>query len=273
MQSRMGADFGGVRVHADSMANDSARAVDALAYTVGRHIVFGQSQYRPATPGGQRLLAHELVHVMQQEHAAGSGGTVLLQRQPIGIPHLMIGPVCVLYEPGEEAKSHTAGGILTTDVARASAFQALFPTELFVGLAADTLIIADFGVNEAELHSSAKTALTTAAAGMAKGEYWEIVGYSDCIGAEDQSSLRLKRAISVSKAFGRSDVSVGPAPNTEFLAAGNSREGRALNRAVIIRRAGIRPDRQDEPTLIPNAKPGDNDRLQVPRPPSGPVFL
>jgi outer membrane protein OmpA-like peptidoglycan-associated protein len=247
--------------------------VDALAYTVGKHIVFGQSQYRPATPSGQHLLAHELVHVMQQEHSAMSGGGALLQRQPAGHWSLTIGNVCVLYQAGEEAKSHTAGGILSTDVARAWIFQALFPAEMLPGLAPETLVIADFGVNEAEIRSSAKTALTTAAGGMDKNEHWEIVGYSDCVGGENQSSLRFKRALSVSRAFGRSDVVVGPAPNGEFLAEGDSPEGRALNRSVIIRRIGIRPDRPFEPTLIPNAKPGDNDRLQVPAPPSGPISL
>jgi uncharacterized protein DUF4157 len=66
MEPRFGHDFSNVRVHTDSKAAESARAVNALAYTVGRSIVFGDSQYMPHSVAGQTLLAHELTHVVQQ---------------------------------------------------------------------------------------------------------------------------------------------------------------------------------------------------------------
>jgi hypothetical protein len=66
MESRFGHDFGRVRVHADSTSGQSARAVDALAYTVGRDVVFAPGQYAPGTVAGRRLIAHELAHVVQQ---------------------------------------------------------------------------------------------------------------------------------------------------------------------------------------------------------------
>ncbi|MDX1546666.1 MAG: DUF4157 domain-containing protein [Rhodothermales bacterium] len=66
MEARLGAGFGDVRIHTDARAAASARAVAARAYTVGRDVVFGAGEYRPQTPDGQRLLAHELVHVVQQ---------------------------------------------------------------------------------------------------------------------------------------------------------------------------------------------------------------
>ena len=65
-EPRLGHDFSQVRVHADAKAAESAGAVDALAYTVGRDIVFGAGQYAPRTSEGRRLLAHELTHVAQQ---------------------------------------------------------------------------------------------------------------------------------------------------------------------------------------------------------------
>jgi len=74
------ADFGGVRVHADSQAAESAHAVGALAYTVGHHIVFGAGRYAPHTSEGRALLAHELTHVLQQT----GGGPAVLRRQPEG---------------------------------------------------------------------------------------------------------------------------------------------------------------------------------------------
>lgn len=66
MESRFGHDFSGVRVHTGERAFESARSVNALAYTVGRDVVFGMGQYMPNTTVGRRLLAHELTHVVQQ---------------------------------------------------------------------------------------------------------------------------------------------------------------------------------------------------------------
>jgi len=66
-EPRFGADFSHVRVHTDAQAAASAHAVNALAYTVGDRIVFGADRYSPQTTEGGRLLAHELVHVVQRE--------------------------------------------------------------------------------------------------------------------------------------------------------------------------------------------------------------
>ena len=66
MEARFGRDFGAVRVHTDHGAAESARAVNARAYTVGQHIAFDRDQYRPHSPAGQHLLAHELAHTVQQ---------------------------------------------------------------------------------------------------------------------------------------------------------------------------------------------------------------
>jgi hypothetical protein len=74
-------DFSGVRIHADARAIESARAMNALAYTVGRDIVFGAGQYAPETEAGRRLIAHELTHVVQQSNAGTARGQPL-QRQP-----------------------------------------------------------------------------------------------------------------------------------------------------------------------------------------------
>jgi hypothetical protein len=71
-ESRFGHDFGRVRVHADGAAARSAQAVDATAYTVGTHVVFGAGRYAPGTGAGQRLLAHELAHVVQQSASSAS---------------------------------------------------------------------------------------------------------------------------------------------------------------------------------------------------------
>jgi Domain of unknown function (DUF4157) len=69
-ESRFGRDLSAVRVHSDQQAAASARSIDALAYTVGSHIVLGSGRHTPETDGGRRLLAHELAHV-----ALGHGTT------------------------------------------------------------------------------------------------------------------------------------------------------------------------------------------------------
>jgi hypothetical protein len=66
MEPRFGYDFSRVRVHTDAKAAESARAVNARAYTVGNDIIFREHQYAPAADRGQKLLAHELAHVIQQ---------------------------------------------------------------------------------------------------------------------------------------------------------------------------------------------------------------
>ena len=66
MEARFGHDFGQVRVHTDALAAESARAVSAVAYTVGRDIVFGAGRFAPGTHEGRRLVAHELTHAIQQ---------------------------------------------------------------------------------------------------------------------------------------------------------------------------------------------------------------
>ncbi|MEY2521166.1 MAG: hypothetical protein QOF24_2925 [Verrucomicrobiota bacterium] len=65
MEPRFGHDFSRVQIHADARAAESALAVDALAYTVGDHMVFSAGQYAPHSTG-RRIFAHELAHVVQQ---------------------------------------------------------------------------------------------------------------------------------------------------------------------------------------------------------------
>ncbi len=74
--ARLGADFSDVRIHQGGTAAESARAVNARAYTVGNDVVFGSGHFDPASPDGQRTLAHELTHVVQQREGAVSGSDI-----------------------------------------------------------------------------------------------------------------------------------------------------------------------------------------------------
>ena len=109
MEGRFGADFSGVRVHADSASQRLALDLDARAFTQDRHIYLGAGEYQPGTESGQRLLAHELTHVVQQGAAGArqrpSGGQpegAALNRAGIGAA--AGGPRCA-----ERANSSRAG--------------------------------------------------------------------------------------------------------------------------------------------------------------------
>ncbi len=66
MESRMGADFSGVKIHTGNTSEKMNRELGARAFTVGNDIHFGAGQFSPESSDGQRLLAHELVHTVQQ---------------------------------------------------------------------------------------------------------------------------------------------------------------------------------------------------------------
>jgi hypothetical protein len=99
MEPRFGHDFSQVRVHTDGKAAESAQAVNARAYTVGRDVVFGAGQHAPQTIAGRRLMAHELTHTLQQ--ARGDNG--LIQGK------LRIGSAS---DPYEQEADHIADSII-----------------------------------------------------------------------------------------------------------------------------------------------------------------
>jgi hypothetical protein len=92
MESRFGHDFSHVRIHTDSQAAETAYSVNARAFTIGRDVVFGAGEYAPGTLSGNKLLAHELVHVLQQ----GGGGRTAIsggKTPPIITPRLTHRPI------------------------------------------------------------------------------------------------------------------------------------------------------------------------------------
>lgn len=98
-----GHDFSGVRVHTDTKAAESARAVNALAYTVGRDVVFGAGQYAPFTGPSRKLLSHELVHVVQQ------GSRTFRPDSGLSVA----APNDILEQQAEAAAAHSSDGVLS----------------------------------------------------------------------------------------------------------------------------------------------------------------
>lgn len=86
-EPRFKADLGDVRVHDNPHAAASAAGLNARAFSLGSRIAFGAGEYRPDSPAGQRLLAHELAHVLQADSAP------VIRRAPLATP-LPSGPMC-----------------------------------------------------------------------------------------------------------------------------------------------------------------------------------
>jgi Domain of unknown function (DUF4157) len=79
-EPRLGHKFDHIRVHSDETAAEAARSLNARAFTLGNDVVFGAGQYQPYTTAGRRLLAHELVHTIQQERSAAHNAVSTIQR-------------------------------------------------------------------------------------------------------------------------------------------------------------------------------------------------
>ncbi len=96
MEQRFGNDFSRVRGHTGGAPEQSARELDAHAYTLGHHVVFADGRFAPETSEGRHLLAHELTHVVQQSQARGDirhvqrGG----KKGPTTKPHSCSGWTC-----------------------------------------------------------------------------------------------------------------------------------------------------------------------------------
>jgi hypothetical protein len=111
MELRFGRDFSQVKIHNDSSAHQSSAEIQARAYTNGKHIAFGSGHYQPGSKYGKKLLAHELVHVVQQQNSSSH----LVQRnfnflQPT--PVKSINPVTVKYNQDKGSGFRSLG--LTT---------------------------------------------------------------------------------------------------------------------------------------------------------------
>lgn len=126
MESRFGQDFGDVRVHTDAKASASAEAVGANAYTVGSDVVFRSGHFDAASPTGQRTIAHELSHVVQQRSGPVDGTDA-----PGGIK---------LSDPGdrfERAADATADQVMSSNSSQATAAPASAGTSVQLEAAED----------------------------------------------------------------------------------------------------------------------------------------
>lgn len=122
IEHRFGHDFSEVRVYLGADANQSARGVNAQAYTVGKNIVFGAGKYSPSTIEGRKLIAHELAHVLQQENGAPRN---VIQRRP----------GCSTNQDTTITDDHTrAIGMLSSAISAVSSYNGTTPANVFNAL-------------------------------------------------------------------------------------------------------------------------------------------
>ena len=273
LEPRFGHDFSRVRVHADERAAESARSLDASAYTVGRHIVFNREEYQPHTPQGRQLIAHELTHTIQQGNGFGeavslSTGTLTDTSEA---------------EADVAAKAAVAGDHVAVPSRRSAGIQRqpapVSPphTDLaqsaspFLAAAAGSVTIDGFVTGKADISSSNRTKLAATARTMQTlltkypGSTIRVIGHTDAVGKEtDNQSLGQRRADSVEAAL----VEMGiPAKamqtesrgETELLVKTQNPEAR--NRRVEVR---FEPS-----TGLANVLPDSS--LKMPEAPSGKV--
>lgn len=243
MGNRFGYDFSRVRVHTGGAAEQSAREVNAHAYTVGYNIVFGAGQFAPGTKDGRKLLAHELTHVVQQED--GSAGS-RVQR----FLTCEASVNCPSREPGEVASSRSDP--MTVEAITSGG----------VGL-----VIANFEVGGDQIKGdptsnpgwNAFVADVQAGANLR----WEILGFSDCQGDEAHNTrLRSARATSMFLALpadAQTRVSsYGGAALDQCLRPNTSAAERALNRSALM---WVQETVYGENEFEPETITGDNRRL------------
>ena len=249
MEQRFGHDFSRVKVHTGTAAEQSARDMNAQAYTVGRDMAFGRGWFAPGTHEGRRLIAHELTHVVQQ--SGDDGMTVGRSKDKRGLSPIIQGaiaqqsiqrtPLCPdKRDPGEVTKSQSPAGILAVDTGFEPAME--------------RLSVQDFGIDQDSVPPT-----------MTESDDWRrmmsmilgdpttkvgVLGFSDCIGTEQNNQgLRGRRAEAVVKAM-PADAQAkvlfkGWWGSLSYLFPNDTAENRARNRMVQVTLMRSRTDSCD----------------------------
>jgi outer membrane protein OmpA-like peptidoglycan-associated protein len=254
MEHRFGQDFSGVRVHADAAAEQSAREINAEAYTVGHDIVFAADRYAPGTRDGSRLLAHELTHVLQQgganrahrtaNHATDSGRHATVETS-VGVAPMSDSRTDVI----QRQPRAPSPGLTRSEEIRLSMTS---PGEVAVALNPPTLSIYNFPIDRATLKKEHLIVLLVISK-LIKASCGklgiEASGHADSTGDDEKVNIPLSknRVLAARTALGvPADV-----PDTWFgedqpVTTNGTVEGRSRNRRVDI---VLSPKAVDWPSL------------------------
>ncbi|MGH9969843.1 MAG: eCIS core domain-containing protein [Pyrinomonadaceae bacterium] len=273
-EPRFGHDFSHVRVHSDGRATQAAREIRAQAFTAGPDVYFASGRYNPGSVSGQRLLSHELTHVVQQGYSQPTGHTSgvdshLTRRSAVDASLTNASFLSARLEvqrrpedcPSDRQEDPTHPGTCP-DVRREQGesrrFKALGPNVREITplrcYVIENLPIAgvDFG---------AMTGLEEIADFLVvnPGVTLHLTGFTDCLGSPSaNANLRTNRASAVEDYFvmvlgvDRDRVFIEFASDIEYLSTNETAMGRAANRAVALYlESGTAPTPRPGPTPVP----------------------
>ena len=247
-ESWFGEDFSGVRIHTGVGADRAARALGARAFTFGNSIVFGSGRYSPSTSAGQRLLAHELVHAVQQ---SGGRAPQHIRRQPEDCPS---------FREVEPEHPGTCPGVTRDDRERTeynAAGARLREVQPYQCYIIENLPIGGTAFAAADLLRDIDATLF-----LTPDIVVHITGFTDCLGPQAVNRrLRLERAEAVRQHLasavigGSTDFVVRTESLDSYLAPNDTAGHRAKNRAVVIYLESPEPVPVPEPEPEPEPAP------------------
>jgi outer membrane protein OmpA-like peptidoglycan-associated protein len=259
-EPRFGTDFSHVRVHTDATAGKSARAINARAYTLGNHIVFGHGEYRPADVGGKTLLAHELAHVAQGAAQSSKINRNVIYRQDgdgEGAPGESEAPMS---RADEIALSRSSPGLIAGEQSPL------------------TLSLYNFGIDVSQPKPEHRAVLNELGRFLATRATVRVsvrsIGFADSSGPEDYNLALSRRRANAVKAILdpliTSRIAVSAYGETNPAAPNDTVEGRTRNRRVDLRFITTRPPGPVPPGPVPpGEEPPGETPPPVPEPPGG----
>jgi outer membrane protein OmpA-like peptidoglycan-associated protein len=258
MEPRFGQDFSSVRVHTDGAAAESARAVGARAYTVGRDIVFGAEQHRPDTRQGRSDLAHELTHVVQQNFAAAHPQRLTVA-DPQNSPQnqalereaetsaALIAPGRVPQQEPVRQRSTAAVQRLADPAATSAAACRVDCDATVTGPSSLSGTPVQFGQDSDSLSSTSARSIDGFAAGLGAAKATTLVAVDGFASTEGEECYNLQLSCRRAQAVKRELVSQGvPAVNITTFAHGETSE---------FSRTQLGPNRQAVISVLGGAKP------------------
>ncbi len=254
-EPRFGMDLGHVRIHADTRAAQSARAIDARAYTLGSDIVFGSGEYNPGYDRGRQLLAHELVHVAQSNRCSPQINRSTIYRQLDGDADGIGESEAPLTRAEEITLSRTSPGLIAGERSPL------------------TLSLYNFGIDVSQPKPEHRAALTELGRFLGRRATVQVsvrsIGFADSSGqATYNMGLSRRRANAVKGILDpliSQRISIAAYGETNPAAPNDTVEGRTRNRRVDIRFATDRPPGPVPPRPEP-VPPGETPPTPVPVP-------
>jgi outer membrane protein OmpA-like peptidoglycan-associated protein len=256
-EPRFGTDFSHVRIHTDATAGQSARAINARAYTLGNHIVFGSGEYRPSDDRGKTLLAHELAHVAQ-----AAGNSAKINRN-------------VIYRQGGDGEGSPGESEAPMTRAEEIALSRTSPGLIAGEQSPLTLSLYNFGIDVSQPKPEHRAVLNELGRFLANNATVRVsvrsIGFADSSGpAAYNMGLSRRRANAVKAILDpliTQRISVAAYGETNPAASNDTVEGRTRNRRVDIRFATDRPPGPPPPRPEPVPPGGGPPPPRIPEPP------